>query len=86
MRVMGRVQGVGFRHFVRAEARRLGLVGWVRNEHSGAVSLEAEGRRDALEVLVARVRQGPPSAHVQHAEVAWHPASGVFETFEVRFF
>ena len=29
--IKGRVQGVGFRYFVRREASRLGLDGWVRN-------------------------------------------------------
>lgn len=86
MRVVGRVQGVGFRHFVRGEARRLGLVGWVRNERNGGVALEAEGSREALEVLVQRVGQGPPSAHVVQVDVSWHPATGAFEAFEVRFF
>ncbi|HRC85758.1 MAG TPA: acylphosphatase, partial [Thermoanaerobaculia bacterium] len=36
-RVTGRVQGVGFRAFVRREGRRLGLSGEVRNLEDGSV-------------------------------------------------
>lgn len=57
-RVTGRVQGVGFRQFVRYHARRLGLTGWVRNEPDGSVYLVAEGPRELLEQLLDAVRQG----------------------------
>jgi acylphosphatase len=63
-RVTGRVQGVGFRWFVKEEARRLELRGWVRNEPDGDVLLEACGDFDALEELEALVRMGPPGAEV----------------------
>jgi acylphosphatase len=66
VRVNGRVQGVGFRWFVLAEARRLGLKGWVRNNRDGSVELEAEGTTSDLDVLRQRVAEGPPAARVQH--------------------
>jgi len=65
-RVSGRVQGVGFRWFVLAEARRLGLQGWVRNNPDGTVELEAAGAASLLAALSARIRQGPPAARVEH--------------------
>ncbi len=48
VRINGRVQGVGFRHFVMTRARELELNGWVRNARDGAVVVEAEGRREDL--------------------------------------
>ena len=82
---MGRVQGVGFRHFTRREARRLGLSGWVRNEDDGSVRVVAEGPREALERLLEPLRQGPTSAQVSDVEAAWTSATGDFDGFGVRY-
>lgn len=64
LEVAGRVQGVGFRWYVREEGRRLGLAGWVRNRPDGSVELAARGDAAALEQLARSVRAGPPGAHV----------------------
>lgn len=62
--VTGRVQGIGYRWFVRGEAARLGLTGWVRNRDDGAVEGEAEGDDGALEALLDALRTGHPLAKV----------------------
>lgn len=62
--VRGRVQGVGFRWFVRERARQLGLAGWVRNDRDGSVEVAARGPTDALRALEAALREGPRGAHV----------------------
>jgi acylphosphatase len=64
--VRGRVQGVGFRWFVREAARRAGLAGWVRNLADGSVEVTASGSEQALAYLVAAVRRGPDRARVDH--------------------
>jgi acylphosphatase len=45
---VGEVQGVGFRWTARRVANELGLVGWVRNEPDGSVSMELQGRSHDL--------------------------------------
>lgn len=65
VRVRGRVQGVGFRWFVREEARRLGLSGWVTNLSSGDVEVAAGGTAASLERLRRAVAVGPAGATVQ---------------------
>jgi acylphosphatase len=82
--VTGRVQGVGFRYFTRAEARREGLHGWVRNAADGGVEIAAEGDRDALDRFERAVRRGPPSARVEQVEVTDVGAGGRDTGFEVR--
>jgi acylphosphatase len=62
--VNGRVQGVGFRWFVREAARRRRLAGWVRNRSDGSVELEVEGETAACHEFLATVREGPPGARV----------------------
>src|SRR5687767_5619960 len=62
--VHGRVQGVGFRWFVRQQARRWGVRGTVRNLADGSVEITAAGTPESLEGLLGSVRRGPPGADV----------------------
>jgi len=73
--VHGRVQGVGFRWFVKTEAARLGLSGWARNTHSGTVEVLAEGEIKALDDLERSLRQGPSASRVSAVEVTQAPLS-----------
>jgi hydrogenase maturation protein HypF len=69
IRVRGQVQGVGFRPFVWAVARRVGLVGHVLNDAEG-VLVRAAGPRRALERLVAALEhEAPALARVEAVEV-----------------
>jgi acylphosphatase len=68
-RVTGRVQGVGFRWFVRECARELGLAGCVRNEPDGSVIVDAAGLlRDVMSLEDALAR-GPRGADVDGVAV-----------------
>jgi acylphosphatase len=71
--VRGSVQGVGFRYFVLREARNLGLDGWVANEADGSVHVVADGPRDVLEALLARLEEGPPAGLVERVTTNWIP-------------
>ena len=62
-RVVGLVQGVGFRPFVWREATARGLSGWVGNDAAGVV-LEAEGAADAVDALLDALTRPPPLARV----------------------
>jgi acylphosphatase len=66
--VRGKVQGVGFRWFVRERARALRLTGWVRNREDGSVEVLARGDASALEKLRAFLQEGPSGAHVTDVE------------------
>ena len=84
LRITGRVQGVGFRYAALAEARRLGVRGWVRNTHDGAVELLAEGDEQQLRRLVVWCHAGPPGACVNDVEQQWLVASGEFNDFRIQ--
>lgn len=82
--VEGRVQGVFFRASTQAEARRLGLTGWVKNCPDGSVEAAAEGEKEKLEALVAWCRSGPPGARVDRIRLQWEEYRGEFADFRVR--
>ena len=62
--VRGRVQGVGFRWFVRETARALGVAGWVRNRTDGTVEVAAEADDRTAKQFLDTLREGPPGALV----------------------
>ncbi len=82
--VQGRVQGVGFRAFVLAEARKRALTGWVRNVGYDTVEVVAEGPRPMLEALYDRAKQGPRAARVDAWRETWETATSEFAAFRVR--
>ena len=54
----GRVQGVGFRYTAKYMAQSLGLVGWVKNEWDGTVTMEVQGRETLINKLLVGLNQG----------------------------
>ena len=74
-RVTGRVQGVGFRWWTRAQALRLGLAGTVRNADDGSVEVQARGTDHAVAELERLLNEGPPHARVRAVE-RFEPALG----------
>ena len=80
--IRGRVQGVGFRHFMRRTARDLDVTGWVRNRGDGSVEAVIAGTPEAVHTMMERARHGPPHAMVTDIEVG--EATGSFATFEMR--
>ena len=66
--VSGQVQGVGYRYSAMAQARRLGLTGWVANRDDGAVEGVAGGDAQALESFREWLRHGPRMARVERVD------------------
>jgi DNA ligase D-like protein (predicted 3'-phosphoesterase) len=81
--ISGEVQGVGFRDAVLRSARRLGLMGWVRNEDDGTVRVHAEGAEAAVEELLELLGEGPAGARVAEVESESVKAEG-HEQFAIR--
>ena len=84
--VTGRVQGVGFRVYVKRMADSLGLAGWVKNVGYDRVETAAEGRKEILEQFLSMVLDGPRGSHVEEHQETWGVAEGESSPFEVRFF
>lgn len=83
-RIRGRVQGVGFRYHTRAQAVKLGLNGWVRNEPDGSVLVNAEGPETAVQGFSNWLRKGPPGARVDDIHIEQREAQGLFNRFSIE--
>jgi acylphosphatase len=70
IKVRGNVQGVYFRDSAWKKAEELGISGFVRNEPDGAVYMEAEGGKEALESFLEWAKSGPVAAKVEKVEVS----------------
>jgi acylphosphatase len=83
--VHGRVQGVGFREFVRREAIARGITGYVRNsDDERTVEVVAEGEQPALEALVTALHEGPRFSRVERVDTRFSDAGGGFARFSVE--
>ncbi|HWL04055.1 MAG TPA: acylphosphatase [Xanthobacteraceae bacterium] len=83
--IRGRVQGVGYREWLRRQAVAQGLCGWVRNRRDGTVEAELTGPAEAIDRVAATCRQGPALAEVHAVEAAaCAAAEPVAAGFEIR--
>ncbi len=85
IKVYGRVQMVMFRDATQRQARKLCLIGWVKNEPDDTVQIVAEGEEKELEKLVEWCYNGPVLARVDKIDVEWEKTSGQFNKFEIRY-
>jgi acylphosphatase len=83
--IEGRVQGVGFRWFVREVGSSLGLVGYVKNLPDGRVEAVAEGDEPTLQQFLVRMHEGPSHAHVKKVNESWTEPSGRYQAFQISY-
>jgi acylphosphatase len=82
--VRGRVQGVGFRWWVRSRALALGLVGSAENLTDGRVKVIAEGAKDACAELLELLGGADTPGHVAHVTHRWDEPRGGLVGFVER--
>ena len=82
--VEGRVQGVGFRDAMCTSAHIHRVRGWVRNRRDGRVEALVQGDDEAVALVIAWARRGPPAARVARvAETPLEPRyAGSYDRFE----
>ena len=73
----GRVQGVFFRDSTRREAGARGVAGWASNEADGTVAMVFEGPADAVEAMIAFVRDSPGHSSVTSVDASAEEPEGL---------
>jgi acylphosphatase len=82
VRIIGVVQGVGFRAWTEQRANSLGLSGWVRNCENGDVEAVFSGAAESVSAMLAACKEGPRHAKVDRVELLGPaaPPVGPFRT------
>ena len=89
-RVLGQVQGVGYRAFAQGQAQAAEVGGWVRNAPDGAVEGQAEGRSEQLTRFREMLQRGPLWGRVDRVEwvildeLGLNPSESLPRPFEIR--
>jgi len=65
----GTVQGIFFRQFVKDNADRYDLRGFVRNLEDGRVEIFVEGESDNVDKLIELCRKGPKYSQIRNVEI-----------------
>lgn len=73
VKIIGQVQGVGFRWCSYEKFVELGLTGKVENAKDGSVEVDAEGEDFAIEKFVDWAHKGPAGAKVAKVEIVEAP-------------
>lgn len=86
LKILGDVQGVTFRWSAREKAQELGVVGWIKNEPDGSVTVVAEGEEVKLKTFLNWCKTGPRWARVDKMEEKWEEINDLsFDGFDVEF-
>ena len=64
IKVIGRVQGIGYRRWAQHEAVKFNLSGWVRNVSDGSVELMVDGEEHQVNLFLKSCSKGPVFAFV----------------------
>jgi acylphosphatase len=81
--VQGRVQGVGFRYWVRSRARDLHLRGSATNLDDGRVAVVVEGSRNACQSLLEAIGSDAAPGFVGRVEHTWAEPADEPDSFRV---
>ncbi len=65
IKVLGKVQGVGYRTFIQKSAAKLSIEGTIRNESDGSVFMLAYGPSDKLDDLIDFVYKGSAKSKIE---------------------
>ncbi|MBD3252151.1 acylphosphatase [Candidatus Pacearchaeota archaeon] len=84
IKISGNVQGVTFRQFVKENADKLSIKGFVRNLDDGRVEVVAEGKDEGVNEILKICEKGPKFASVKEIEFSELKNQG-FKDFKISY-
>ncbi len=81
--VTGKIQGVGFRAFVKRCATKFGLKGFVRNLKDGRVEICLQGAPEKITDFFQMVLETFTQGSIAHLEKNLRPQTQAFSSFEI---
>jgi len=82
--IIGKVQGISFRDFVKRRAIELGIKGWVKNLDD-KVEVVAEGNENRLDEFLELCKKGPAEAEVEFVQIENEEYVKEFDKFEIKY-
>jgi len=67
--IFGTVQGVFFRNFIKDNADKLDLVGYVRNKEDSSIEAWFEGDGEKVDKMIEVCKQGPEHAIINRLDI-----------------
>jgi acylphosphatase len=80
--ISGKVQNIGFRQFIKSNAIKLNLKGWVRNLPDGRVEAMITGEHKNIKQMILLCRKGPFLAEIKNVEIE-EVEDRNFDSFEI---
>ena len=67
--ISGKVQGVGFRHWLYMKATKKNIRGWVKNKITGEVEALLIGNDEDVDDVIKQCERGPSSSNVTQIRI-----------------
>ena len=81
--ISGKVQGVGYRFYMKRKAEELNINGSVQNTHDNSVEAVAEGEDEAIQEFIRHLRKGPFMAKIEKIDIQEEKPEGDLSSFDV---
>ena len=81
--ISGRVQGVGFRHWLQSIAIKKNIFGWAKNKITGEVEALIIGNEKEVNDLIKLCEKGSPSSDVNHVKVSEYQKDYLKKSFDI---
>jgi acylphosphatase len=81
--ISGNVQGIGYRQFVKSNAKNFALTGWVQNTEDGGVEAVFRGDKEVIEKMIEICKKGPFLAEVKQLGFEWEEPEE-YSSFEIH--